>query len=269
MAKRSHWFGKNRGFLALGTLVVVAGCAISWWTLPPSELAAGSEGAMRRPTGGPQLVSVQRLPELDGQMCEWAPASAEIGFTEMLQEQQAFARPAGDAPKPTPGEVAAVQNRRPLRMIRDSFPSYSSVAVDIKNDRLENTPPTAKMSEPKRMIGGLSTWVEFQCALYIDQNTGDIYAVNNDTVDRLVVFSREQRGNVPPKRIIRTPHTTYGIAVDEPHQELFLTTQEGAAVSVFHKMAGEHDAPIRLLQGDKTLLAHTASRWTPRAICCL
>jgi DNA-binding beta-propeller fold protein YncE len=111
------------------------------------------------------------------------------------------------------------------------------------------------MSEPKRVIGGLNTWVEFQCALYIDQNNGDIYAVNNDTVDRLVIFSREQRGNVPPQRIIRTPHTTYGIAVDERHQELFLTTQEGAAIVVFHKMAEEHDAPIRLLQGDKTLIA--------------
>jgi DNA-binding beta-propeller fold protein YncE len=217
------------------------------------------------------LVSIQRLPEIEGEICEWVPAGAEMSFTEMLQEQQAQARAQGNAPKPTPGEMAAVQNRKPVRTIRDSYPSYSSVAVDLKNNevvmtdeatfsilaygRLENTPPTAKMSEPKRMIGGLNTWVEFQCALYVDQANGDIYAVNNDTVDRLVIFSREQKGNVPPKRIIRTPHTTYGIAVDEPHQELFLTTQEGAAIVVFHKMAKEHDAPIRLLQGDKTLLA--------------
>ena len=111
------------------------------------------------------------------------------------------------------------------------------------------------MSEPKRMIGGLNTWIEFQCGVYIDQATGDIYAVNNDTVDRLVIFSRQAKGNVAPDRIIHTPHTTYGMAVDEPHQELFLTVQEAAAVSVFPKMAKEDDPPIRLLQGDKTLLA--------------
>jgi DNA-binding beta-propeller fold protein YncE len=43
--------------------------------------------------------------------------------------------------------------------------------------------------------------------------------------------------------------------VDEPHQELFLTVQEAGAVSVFRKMAVEDEPPIRLLQGDQTLLA--------------
>jgi DNA-binding beta-propeller fold protein YncE len=156
-------------------------------------------------------------------------------------------------------------------MIRDNFPSYSSIAVDLKNDelvmtdestfsiltydRLTNTPPSAAFSEPKRKITGNDTWIEYQCGVYVDQASGDIYAVNNDTVDRLVVFSRDARGNAPPDRIIHTPHTTYGIAVDEPHQELFLTVQEAAAVSVFRKMADENEEPIRLLQGEKTLLA--------------
>jgi DNA-binding beta-propeller fold protein YncE len=244
-------------------------------------MAPNADGAGRRATGNPQLVAIQPLPEMSA-MCAWELASAEMGFIELLQARQASApqttaqtasaRPSSLPPlRPTAGEVAGVHARKPVRMIRDSYPAYSSVAVDMKNDevvmtdestfqilaynRLENTPPTAAMSEPKRMIGGLNTWVEFQCGLYIDQDSGDIYAVNNDTVDRMVVFSREQRGNVPPKRLLHTPHTTYGIAVDEPHQELFLTTQEGAAVSVFHKLASENDAPIRLLQGDKTLLA--------------
>ena len=156
-------------------------------------------------------------------------------------------------------------------MIKDHYPSYSSVAVDLKNDevvmtdestfsiltydRTTNTPPTAAFSEPKRKIGGYNTWIEYQCGVYVDQATGDIYAVNNDTVDRLVIFSRNARGNIPPDRVINTPHTTYGIAVDEAHQELFLTVQEASAVSVFQKTAKEDDPPIRLLQGNKTLLA--------------
>jgi DNA-binding beta-propeller fold protein YncE len=119
-------------------------------------------------------------------------------------------------------------------------------------NRTENTPPTATMSEPKRVIGGLNTWIEFQCGVYVDQATGDIYAVNNDTVNKLVIFSRQAKGNVAPDRIINTPHTTYGIAVDEDHQELFLTVQEAAAVSVYPKMAKLDESPIRLLEGDHT-----------------
>src|SRR3989304_50922 len=99
-------------------------------------------------------------------------------------------------------------------------------------DRTANTPPTATMTEPKRIIGGRQTKIEFQCALYIDPESGDIYAVNNDTVDTLVIFSREARGNVPPTRELYTPHGTFGIAVDERNQEMFLSVQHSNAVVV-------------------------------------
>ena len=39
-------------------------------------------------------------------------------------------------------------------------------------DRLTNTPPDAKLSEPKRTIGGVNTKIEFQCAVYIDPQSG-------------------------------------------------------------------------------------------------
>jgi len=50
---------------------------------------------------------------------------------------------------------------------------------------------------------------------YIDPVTGDIYAVNNDTVDSLVIFSRKAVADVTPDRELHTPHGTFGIAVDE------------------------------------------------------
>jgi DNA-binding beta-propeller fold protein YncE len=240
--------------------------------VPAEAVRTGSEAGLRRPTGQAQLISIQPLPEMTGEMCEIAPASAARSFTEVLQEQEAAARAeARGESMPTAGSQAEVNVRKPVRMIKDNFASFSSVAVDITNDevvmtdeslfnivaynRTENTPPTAAMSEPKRMIGGLETSVEFQCGLYIDPINGDIYAVNNDTVDKLVIFSRKAKGNVPPDRIINTPHTTYGIAVDEGHQELFLTVQEAAAVSVYTKTAKLDDSPLRLLQGPKTQLA--------------
>src|SRR5581483_3403080 len=160
---------------------------------------------------------------------------------------------------------------KPVRMIKDPYAAYSSVAVDPLNDevvmtdenlfqilvydRTANTPPTAKMTEPKRMIGGSKTKIEFQCGLYIDPTNGDIYAVNNDTVDTLVIFDRQAKGNMPPTREVHTPHGTFGIAVDEDAQEMFLTTQHDNTVTVFKKMASGEDTPIRILQGNHTRLA--------------
>jgi DNA-binding beta-propeller fold protein YncE len=101
----------------------------------------------------------------------------------------------------------------------------------------------------------LNTKIEFQCGLYIDPSNGDIYAVNNDTIDTLVVFSRKALGDVVPDRELHTPHGTFGIAVDEVAQELFLTVQHDNAIVVFNKTAKGTEAPIRVLQGDHSGLA--------------
>src|SRR4030095_9503972 len=77
------------------------------------------------------------------------------------------------------------------------------------------------------------TKIEFQCGLYIDPRNGDVYAVNNDTQDTLVIFSNEQVGNVTPAREIQTPHGTFGITVDEANQEVYLTVQHDNAVVVY------------------------------------
>ncbi|MCH8267397.1 MAG: ABC transporter permease, partial [Acidobacteria bacterium] len=149
----------------------------------------------RRPAGYAQLVSIQPLPlmdevmdGMDGVMCEWAPASSSTPLmASLLQERQSGGAAAQSA---DPDRRAEAAQRDPVRVIRDSYALYSAVAVDpIRNevvltdenlfnimvyDRLDNTPPSAAMSEPKRMIGGLKTKIEFQCGLYIDPASGDI-----------------------------------------------------------------------------------------------
>src|SRR5207248_2801971 len=125
-------------------------------------------------------------------------------------------------------------------VIKDRYPSPSAVAVDAASDevistdeslfqllaynRLDNTPASAALTEPKRVISGSNTDIEFQCGLYVDPKSGDTYVVNNDTIDTLIVFARNAKGNVPPERALKTPHGTFGIAMDEDKQELFLTS---------------------------------------------
>ncbi|MCZ6751432.1 MAG: hypothetical protein O7E51_06340, partial [Acidobacteria bacterium] len=260
--RNSHaqWIEKS----LIGSLTILLSAA-SWviFSNGPERLGGIGQTALRRPTGYPQLISVEPLPEMEGAVCEWVPASASTSLVAAL-------RPAQTALETGPASREEAAKREPLRVIRDSYASFSSVAVDpvhnevvvtdenmfqiLVYDRLANTPPTATMTEPKRVIGGERTKIEFQCGLYIDPSSGDIYAVNNDTVDTLVIFDRNAKGNVPPTRELYTPHGTFGIAVDEEAQELFLTEQHDNAVVVFRKSAVNDESPLRLLQGNRTQL---------------
>jgi DNA-binding beta-propeller fold protein YncE len=182
-----------------------------------------------------------------------------------------------------PWSARDASQRKPERMIQDPYAAYSAVAVDPNHDEVvltdENlfriwvydrnakTSPN-KSSDPKRLIGGLNTKIEFQCGLYIDPANGDIYAVNNDTIDTLVIFSRQAVGDVKPDRELHTPHGTFGIAVDEGKQELFLTVQYDNAIVVYNKSAKGVEARLRVIQGDDTGLADPhCMALTPHAVC--
>jgi len=254
-------------FLALGAALALSVLFVSYGQWSGERDAAAPP--LRKPTGYPQLVSVRPLPELEmkGEMCEWVPASSPERLVALLQQERMMARA---TPAAADERTAVTLERPPLRVIRDPYPTFSAVAVDPKNneivlqdenlyqlmvyDRMANTPPTASMTEPKRVIGGHETKMEFNCAVYIDPQTGDIYSVNNDTIDTLTIFSRNAQGDVAPDRELHTPHRTYGIAVDEIAQELFLTVQSPPMVVVYHKSASNDDQPIRVLRGNSTQL---------------
>jgi DNA-binding beta-propeller fold protein YncE len=258
----THAVGKTGLWLVMA-MTAVAGVIL----LSGSQLSRTTAAARPATSGGPRLVSIQPLPETDGPMCEWTPASLQGGslYAALMQRQQERAAATASAGTKDYADL------KPIRWIHDPYAAFSSIAVDTANnevvmtdenlfnimvyDRMTSTPPTATMSEPKRKIGGLKTKIEFQCGLYIDPQSGDIYAVNNDTVDSLVIFSRKAQGDIPPDREIHTPHGTFGIAVDEAKQELYLTEQHDSAVVVYHKNAAREDSPVRLLQGDHTGLA--------------
>jgi len=156
--------------------------------------------------GHERLVSIEPLPDAGGEICEPVPVTRKEMLLAALEQRQEAHEAAKAAPA---GRSAATEDRsrlKPVRWIRDPYAAYSSVAVDPINnevvmtdenlfqilvyDRTTTTPPSARLSEPKRIIAGLNTKIEFQCGLYIDPKNGNIYAVNNDTVDTLVIFDR-------------------------------------------------------------------------------
>jgi DNA-binding beta-propeller fold protein YncE len=253
----------SRKSIAAALLAVAAAFGLFIGQANKLELMARSETAHLKPMGYPQLIATQPLPETTGEMCPVETAS--------LQEPSAPLRTTSANSSGTRASGTTDADRIPLRVIHDSYPTYSAIGVDTNSNELflqdenlfgikvfnrtENTPPGAAFTEPKRILGGLLTKLEFNCALYIDPRSGDIYSVNNDTVDTMTVFPRDAKGNVKPARALHTPHRAYGVAVDEEAQELYLTIEHPPEIDVYRKMANGEDKPIRTLKGDNTHLA--------------
>jgi hypothetical protein len=216
-------------------------------------------GSTRIPTGEAQLVSFESFEQ--GEMCPIPEVALKYANAPMAAQRAAGGRD---------GRPVYV-DRGPARFIKDPYPAWSAIAVNPENDmvvltdenlhriveyhRLDNTPPDVELTEPRRVIGGVNTATEMLCGVYIDPRTLDIYVTNNDTVNFMPVFSREARGNVQPDRVLATPHRTWGIAVDELRQELYMTVQSPSAVVVYQKSAAAAEAPVRILEGDATELA--------------
>ena len=129
--------------------------------------------------------------------------------------------------------------RSPLRFIKDPNPSFSAVAVDsdsnmlvvsdenlfriMEYDRRDNTPPKARLTEPKRVISGTNTKAEMICGVYIDPKTKEIYALNGDTQNWMPIFSTDARGNAAPSRALNVPGHPFQMAVDEEKQLIYMT----------------------------------------------
>lgn len=221
----------------------------------PALLTAGSV----RPGGHGRLVSIESISDLSATDTCLIPAALQQAALRDMR-----ARTAGTS-------AAAPPPDRPTRQIRDSYPAFAAIAVDTRRDevvmtdenlfqvlvysRTENTPPGAEASRPKRVIAGEKAEIEFQSGVYVDPETGEIYAANNDTRDTLVIFGPGADGNVAPVRGIETPHGTFGVAVDHANQEVLLTVQHDSGIVVYRKQAHGAEAPIRSIQGNRTGLA--------------
>jgi DNA-binding beta-propeller fold protein YncE len=259
-------------FAVLITLSVAAG-----WILKTGQPENLQVARLTQQFGRERMTSFKSLPEMTGPMCEFAPVSETSGITSetllraSLLQGAPQARDGQAPPRPTQAARDIVQKRAPQTNIEDPHFGFAGITVDIARneviiaeenissiviyDRMENTPPNAKMSEPKRMIGGEETFIEYACGVYVDPATGDVYSINNDTMNWLPVFGRDQKGNMKPKRKIGVPHTTAGMMVDEDTKELFLTIQDDHAVVVYDKYA-EEEAPVkRVIQGKDTGMA--------------
>jgi DNA-binding beta-propeller fold protein YncE len=212
--------------------------------------------------GSARLISIEEMPEA-GASCERPVRST--GASENLFS--AFSETTVHAQDAQTVDLT----RPPVRDILDTAPIYSSIAVDTEHNevmlqdantwsikvfsRLDNAKPGDPPTEPRRVIGGPKTDVQFNSCVWVDPASGDIYSVENDIGDVIVVFPHDATGDVAPKRTLKVTHRAFAMAVDESTKELFLSVQYPPQVAVYSKTASGDDKPVRLLQGDNTRLS--------------
>jgi len=158
----------------------------------------------------------------------------------------------------------------PVRMVVDPYPSFNGVAVDSTNDLVMMSDTNRKSlllysrtsgslsrqaATPLQQIMGPDTGVGFVAGVALDPEHRELFTVNNDVEDRMVVFDYGVRGNVKPKRLLYVPHQSWGIAFNKKRDEIALSVQTPNMYVVFRRDAQKFDAPLRSVRGPKTAMA--------------
>jgi DNA-binding beta-propeller fold protein YncE len=159
----------------------------------------------------------------------------------------------------------------PVRMVVDPYPSFNGVAVDTTNDlvtmsdtnrksllvydRTAGSTAARDAAVPRQQIMGPESGVGFVAGVAMDPVHRELFTVNNDVEDRLVVFDYDANGNVKPKRLLYVPHQSWGIGFAPRRDVIALSVQTPNMFVVFKRDAQKFDAPLRSVRGPKTQMA--------------
>jgi DNA-binding beta-propeller fold protein YncE len=203
----------------------------------------------RSPVSTPDLLTASVAAEASGAFCEMPGALQGADGTGDRQ------MPRGDTP--------------PVRYVLDPYPSFSGVAVDPKHDlvffsdtnrkavlsyRRAGQPP-AEVATPLTRLMGPETGIGFVAGVAVDPARQEVYTVNNDVEDRLVVFSYDAQANVKPKRLLYVPHQAWGLSINHTRDEMALSVQSPNMVVVYRREARGLEPPVRMIRGPKTGMA--------------
>ena len=209
------------------------------------------------------VATTEAAAEADGSLCLMPDAADAVGGRSVVGPAQQLAIPersdteGGDIP--------------PVRMVVDPYPSFNGVALDTTNDlvmmsdtnrkslltydRTAGSRTSKQAATARQQIMGPDTGVGFAAGVAMDPVHRELFTVNNDVEDRLVVFDYDARGNVNPKRLLCVPHQSWGIAFAPKRDVMALSVQTPNMFVVFRRDAKKFDPPIRSVRGPKTGMA--------------
>ena len=157
----------------------------------------------------------------------------------------------------------------PIRSVSDPFPTFDGIALDPINNKVifsdENRHAllvydrtaggfSNDVTEPAQYVFGPKAQLGYIAGVEVDPERKEFFTVNNDSGDRMLVFSYGESGNVQPKRVLLLPHQSWDVSLAPKRNEMAVTVQQSNAVSIFRRGASGRDAPIRTIRGLATEL---------------
>lgn len=158
----------------------------------------------------------------------------------------------------------------PVRVVRDPYPVFNGIAVDGANGVVAVSDGNRKgvllyergvraegmaVTPPLRQLTGPRTEMGFVAGIAVDPERKEVYVVNNDIEDRLVVFGYEDEGDALPRRVLYVPHQAWGLAVNRRRRELIVSVQSDNVLVFYRQEAERFEAPLRVIGGMNTGLA--------------
>jgi len=155
----------------------------------------------------------------------------------------------------------------PARVISDPYPTLHSVAVDTVNNKVFMTDPNrhaiwsydrtaaSKGTEPVTPLTGIrgpATGMMFIAGVAIDPEAHEIYTVDNDIGDRMMVFSYDADGNVKPTRSLNVPHQAWGVSINPVRKEVAVSVEGPREIVIYKQGATNDDKPLRMIRGPQT-----------------
>jgi len=243
------------------------------------------------PGGGPSVeevfvASAQAAEDTEGAMCmmpdgvDGPPEGGHYGSVNGPPEGGPHVRSyvASDFSRTAQSQLAIPKSSNteggdlpPVRMVVDPYPSFNGIVVDTTNDlvmmsdtnrksllvydRTAGSLTSKEAATPRQQIMGPDTGVGFVAGVAMDPGHRELFTVNNDVEDRLVVFDYDDRGNVKPKRLLYVPHQSWGIAFAPKRDVVALSVQTPNMFVVFKRDAKKFDAPLRSVRGPRTEMA--------------
>src|SRR5438128_7286551 len=183
----------------------------------------------------------------------------------------AFATALAQEAGKTAGRTPIVLSTKPIRVVSDSAPVLSGIAIDMQRDEVFMTndkesagpsvmvyptqfQPTDRLMEPRRRLAGPKTNLALPCGVAVSPEFQEMFAVSGDGQD-INIFPLKAEGDSTPSREIHVPHASGGVSFDNKHDEIYITTEHANRISVYSRKADGDDDPLRIIQGPNTSLA--------------
>lgn len=167
-------------------------------------------------------------------------------------------------PKPAGGDLI------PLRQVSDPYPVFNGIAVDSLNNVVAMSDVNKKsllsygrtadsvrgaVTASRRQVFGPLTNIGFVAGVMLDPPRREIFAVNNDIEDTMVVLPYDAQGNAEPSRILSIPHQAWGLAMSRARDQIAITVELQQAIVFYNRDARNVTPPLRYIRGANTGLA--------------